>query len=1471
MPVLLRNMVFVPTKEEGLRLSRGGVSGNLSVVRAYWRFPQLKKPKKKESPTYSKSSHSDKRVIRNSLGWLQHQELFNPPKSWEPVDLLVDSTEEKRSKQRERLVTNLRDTFGLKFDNLEDNLAPAYMRFYTVRQLLDLVSKLHCPVTETNRFVSQVRHLLSHGWFVAIDNPSLDCEELLKNRVETISFSVLQIQSRKEDSLEDRNAYDYLWLKASRNIGIMPDYVRAYVQEGLDPVHTPENSRAGLARFIGVGFEVGNEDSNEGRLVQVADRSRMPEHVFPDMSHSSASIPFASSNTPRRLMLGAALQTQAVPLVNDMTEEHQWPHGVELLASYSLFDGWTHEDGYVVSQTAADRLQASIDRQIVVLVPAAATNVEVLVQENSQLRRGESLIKAYIDLFAMGLSIPEAHACHSSNGWLEIKVKGNYVDTDCTVTKVEIQPTPESPRYSHLVILSVRHLQPLGVGDKLSTRHGLKGVVAKILPDEEMPKVGSKCADIILSPFGVLSRGAMGQFRESIGDKYEKDSAFRENWKNMKAGNVFVMRQPQIAGHPNKYRVTPPKKCDVTLFQEGMVGQTVFESNSSSFSLYCRTSRFWNSRPLSGIVVCEDDSVGTDRNVWVKITRPVLSVDKNRVILVVEPLSDEEIGMHSSPLKITQKGQRYGEMEFWALMAHGADKISKELLSSERCLSYLLDKEQEQLSHCCTYLWEPNSAIEGKRASYMRRDLYQMQIIDDVLIDVNEGPAIERVLVSARNTQSMERAVRKIKEVLFDRDTSKNSVLRKKRIRPGQRFIGRVIVLRDSGAIVELTGKLTETNPAEGKQYNPMEPGIYLLMRASEDVNSAAFRSYYLNESIHVRTIKGDRAKIRFGMAQTELTAEEDYDPLWVSDEVQDLFCNPFVESGTEPSEHESSLPISSSRAYRIALNRYLQALGMQLKDGSWCKIGVATDPKEVQQQGKNSCGSSKPGDSAARDPSDSIAISGYDESLKPKNISSLEDRGVLGDEAFFKYHLNRVQITFEKAIVFTLRFGKRAHRVSVKNLPILPPWLRPDFGGKKHPLTKQYELALRLSKAEGFAATHRKLKNAVRNAVRIIGGEVVEGVRQPGVGTFVKRELLGRRLSRSARAVIVPAPDLRVDEIRVPQEICDIIFEGLPSAQRRLVLVNRNPTLTRRGLLALKPVPDPNNNPVFGMPLGLLSSMAADFDGDQACIVALETKEAIDQAEELLMPGCSTLRHRDFEPSKPAFALVKELSVPGKESQLAQMDVSEISQDEWCNNHYQIQTERIEELSDGWESIHEMKSTEKKLVTADKLWKVLTEQEWKSQAKAEMNTVYTSVRKKGQFGGILRQQVFRRRFNQDSQLADFYRGVSAVHAVTEPLTQAALSSKSGGGSIKSKPRKFFDSPDNNSELFDEIETHFGNEREYDRNTLTTALNHVADPDPDWSFLEFLTSPTLLQLLDSQSQISPNININDPRIGWYLF
>jgi DNA-directed RNA polymerase subunit beta len=187
------------------------------------------------------------------------------------------------------------------------------------------------------------------------------------------------------------------------------------------------------------------------------------------------------------------------------------------------------------------------------------------------------------------------------------------------------------------VYLAVK--RKLKVGDKMAGRHGNKGIVAKIVRAEDMPFLEDGTpVDVVLNPLGVPSRMNLGQIYETI-----------LGWAGQRLGMKFA---------------TP-------IFD----GATVEEIGE-----YCKQAEI----PMFGHTYLYDGETG--ERFHQKATVGVIYMIKLHH-MVDDKMHARSIGPYSlitqQPLggKAQFGGQRFGEMEVWALEAYGASNILQELLT----------------------------------------------------------------------------------------------------------------------------------------------------------------------------------------------------------------------------------------------------------------------------------------------------------------------------------------------------------------------------------------------------------------------------------------------------------------------------------------------------------------------------------------------------------------------------------------------------------------------------------------------------------------------------------------------------------------------------------------------------------------------------------------------------------------------
>ena len=236
-----------------------------------------------------------------------------------------------------------------------------------------------------------------------------------------------------------------------------------------------------------------------------------------------------------------------------------------------------------------------------------------------------------------------------------------------------------------------RRLRP---GDKMSGRHGNKGVVSKIVPVEDMPyRENGKPVDIVLNPLGVPSRMNVGQILET-----------HLGWSCKELGE-------QLNDLINQNQRKIEKEEKISKFLKSIYGETVYAENINTLSdtefkdlceniltgIPISTPVFDGAKerdvtemlelaklPNSGQTALWDGRTGEkfDRDVTVGIIY-MLKLHH----LVEDKIHARSTGPYSlvtqQPLggKAQLGGQRFGEMEVWALEAYGASYTLQEILT----------------------------------------------------------------------------------------------------------------------------------------------------------------------------------------------------------------------------------------------------------------------------------------------------------------------------------------------------------------------------------------------------------------------------------------------------------------------------------------------------------------------------------------------------------------------------------------------------------------------------------------------------------------------------------------------------------------------------------------------------------------------------------------------------------------------
>ncbi len=342
--------------------------------------------------------------------------------------------------------------------------------------------------------------------------------------------------------------------------------------------------------------------------------------------------------------------------------------GRNVLVAFMTWDGFNYEDAVIISERLVkEDIYSSIhienytiDVRDTKLGPEVITNdipniseeklknldEEGIISIGAEVSSGDILVGKITPKGETTLSAEEkllraifgekAKDVRDSSLYLEHGEHGKVVD-------IKIFSRESGDKLSAGVLKSIQvavaNLRKIQVGDKMSGRHGNKGVISKVVPIEDMPFLADGTPiDVILSPLGIISRMNLGQLLEThLG----------------------------FAAQKLGYKVVSPAL-------NGITGEQIREQLKAA------------GLPEDGKVMLYDGKTGSayDHKITVGY-KYILKLNH----MVDDKIHQRSIGPYSlitqQPLggKAQFGGQRFGEMEVWALEGYGAAHTLQEMLT----------------------------------------------------------------------------------------------------------------------------------------------------------------------------------------------------------------------------------------------------------------------------------------------------------------------------------------------------------------------------------------------------------------------------------------------------------------------------------------------------------------------------------------------------------------------------------------------------------------------------------------------------------------------------------------------------------------------------------------------------------------------------------------------------------------------
>ena len=446
-----------------------------------------------------------------------------------------------------------------------------------------------------------------------------------------------------------------------------------------------------LARNSGVVTEVNADE------VTVMNDDGTTEHYF--LEKFTRSNQGTSRNQKVIVAQGDRIETGKVIADGPSTEKGEMALGKNLLVAFMSWEGHNYEDAIILSQrlvqddvltsihieeyevdardtklgpeeitrdipNVSEEVLADLDDRGIIRIGAEVVPGDILVGKvtpkgETELTPEERLLRAIFGEKAREVRDTSLKVPHGESG---------------KVIDVRIQTTEDGYELpagvNQIVRVFVAQKRKIQDGDKLAGRHGNKGVISKILPVEDMPFLEDGTpVDVVLNPLGVPGRMNVGQILEThlgwvakSGWKLEGNESWQKD-----------LREHGFADAPANSKVATPV-FDGAKEEEliGLLSSTLPNKDGMRLVGGNGKARLFDGR--TGEPYKEEITVGY------------------MYILKLHHLVDDKIHARSTgPYSmITQQplggkaqfgGQRFGEMEVWALEAYGAAYTLQELLT----------------------------------------------------------------------------------------------------------------------------------------------------------------------------------------------------------------------------------------------------------------------------------------------------------------------------------------------------------------------------------------------------------------------------------------------------------------------------------------------------------------------------------------------------------------------------------------------------------------------------------------------------------------------------------------------------------------------------------------------------------------------------------------------------------------------
>lgn len=443
-------------------------------------------------------------------------------------------------------------------------------------------------------------------------------------------------------------------------------------------------------------------DSNVIIIARDDNSGEEDEYIVPKFKHSNQN---GCINHRPIVSMGDQVYAGDVLADGPSCDKAELALGQNLLVAYMPWEGYNYEDAIIISErVVAEDLLTSVhifkyeiearasksgDEAITREIPNVSESTVRNLDENGIIRVGSEVSPKDI---LVGKVTPKGDIDTSPEEQLLLAIFGDKArdvrDTSLRMPSgsrgrvIDVVHTERggrtklTPGVNERVRVYVAEKRKIQQGDKLSGRHGNKGVISKVLPVEDMPYLADGTPiDVILNPLGVPSRMNVGQLLEC-----HLGWAAKWGWSD----------------DPNATKaVEGPMHVSTPIFDGATETEISDAIEAANRNLILKNREKYGDLAKDELVPQLSRAGKTtlyDGRTGEQFREPV-TVGQSYILKLGHMVDDKLHARATGPYSlITQQplggkaqlgGQRFGEMEVWALYAHGASNVLREILTTK--------------------------------------------------------------------------------------------------------------------------------------------------------------------------------------------------------------------------------------------------------------------------------------------------------------------------------------------------------------------------------------------------------------------------------------------------------------------------------------------------------------------------------------------------------------------------------------------------------------------------------------------------------------------------------------------------------------------------------------------------------------------------------------------------------------------